>query len=231
VRYPLSPDEKLALVALAVGILLMTVTGLGGKPRNSVYLLPLAWFAMASLLAKLSRWAQWGAASVIGLLQLLGTYDVIAHQRTAKGSYNTDYRSVVATLRQWQRQCPAGLITFNHDAVLGELLWESGTPQSSPLFTRKPGVISLAANSCYAVMKTYHEPFDKKTAQAFYQSVQGRGVRIATADISPDADYNAKGWIAGERFSPYYVHLDLYRVERPTRVAAWYGQGWSFHFP
>ena len=33
-----------------------------------------------------------------------------------------------------------------------------------------------------------------------------------------DADYRAKSWIARESFSPYYVQLELYRVEIPGIV-------------
>ena len=105
-----------------------------------------------------------------------------------KGSYNTDYRAVMGTLHQWQGQCPSGLIVFHHDAVLGELLWDAGMAQSSPLFTRLPAQISLPAQSCYVVVKTYHEPFDrKKTAQAFYQSAckAAAGFYVATHDVSP----------------------------------------------
>lgn len=230
VRYPLSPEEKLALAAVIVGILLMSLSGLGFKPRNATYLLPLAWFLTASWLAKLPRYPRWGVAFVVGIFQLLGAYDVMAHHRTAKGSYNIDYRAVMGVLHQWQGQCPAGLMVFNHDAVLGELLFDSHMAQSSPLFTSKPGEIGLPAQICYALVKTYHEPFDRSMIETLYQSLQGRGTRIAARDMSPDLDYKAKGWIAHERFSPFYVHLELYRVEKPSSVPAWYRQTWAYDF-
>lgn len=226
-RYPLTQEERIALIALAVGIATMMLTGLGARTRNSAYLLPLMWFLTASLVVKLPKWQRSVTILIVGGFQLLGVHNVVAHQRTIKGSYNTDFADVVSTLKGWRHECREGLVVFNHDVVLSDMLQHENIAQSSPYLMDAPAKIRLPARACYVVVKTYHGPYERGAVEAFYRSVEGLGAVIDRRDISPDPDYKAKGLVGHESFYPYYVHLDLHQVERASVLPAWLFPGFS----
>jgi hypothetical protein len=190
-------------------------------------LLPLVWFLVASLLAKLPRLAQSAAVILVTVFQLVGVRNAIAHQSTIKGSYNTDFPAVMRKLNSWKDKCPS-LFVFNHDVVLTEMLRETGGAQSSPYLMGAPDREHFPVGACYVVVKTYHEPFDVRAVNAFYNGVQTKSAsRVDAADISVDIDFKAKSWIRHESFAPFLVHLDLYRVVRPVVMGRWKFPGWT----
>jgi hypothetical protein len=226
-RYPLTLLERAALVALLLGAFAMTVTGLGIRPRNSTWILPLAWLIIASFLAKLPRPSRLIIGTLFAAFQFVGVRNAIAHQGTIKGSYNTDFRAAMRKLDQWKAQCP-NLFVFNHDVVLTELIHQSGISQSTPFIADDLKQRNFSAAACYAVVKTYHEPFDRQTVDAYYGATQNKPTALVdVADISQDSDYRAKSWLRHENFAPFYLHMELYRVTRATIVPTWKFKGWT----
>jgi len=225
---PLQAYERIALVALVTGLLLMTLSGLGARPRNAAYLLPLVWLLIASLLAKLPRVPQLVTAIIVACFQLLGLKNVIAHEGTSKGSYNTDFSAVLGQLEHWHASCGGRFVVFTHDVVVSDMLRRAAMTQSSPFSSSKPNLVRLSRDDCYAVVKTYHEPFSRTGVDKLYRATEVRdAAKIASADVSPDGNYRAKSWLRHEAFSPYYAHVDLYRVKGPVTLDSWEFPGWN----
>lgn len=228
VRNPLQGYERIALVALAIGLLAMALSGLGARPRNSAYLLPLVWLLIASLLAKLPRATQLVTATIVACFQFLGVKNVIAHEGTSKGSYNTDFPAVLSQLQHWRASCGGRLVVFTHDVVVSDMLRRADVAQSSPFSSTKPSLIRLSRDDCYAVVKTYHEPFGRTGVEKLYRSAEASdAAKIASADISSDENYRAKSWLRHESFSRYYAHIDLYKVKGPVTLDSWGFPGWN----
>src|SRR5262249_38165629 len=124
-------QQSLQLTALLVAVACIVATGLGIKPRNAVFLLPLVILIQSAALTQLPIWSRVAAATLLMVYQALGVWNVVAHVNTAKGSYNTDYKSAMADIRRWRRDC-GGIVVVNHDPVLSYLLESERIPQSSP---------------------------------------------------------------------------------------------------
>jgi hypothetical protein len=116
--------------------------------------------------------------------------------------------------------------------VLTELIHESGhqsgMSQSTPFIPDDLEQRNFSPGTCYAVIKTYHEPFDAQTVDAYYGATQNKSASLVDiADISKDSDYRAKSWLRHENFAPFYLYMELYRVTRATIVPAWKFKGWT----
>jgi len=222
VRGPLSFTDKLSLVALAVGAAAMIATGLGVKPRNSVYLIPLVSLLVSSALSRLPTAAAVVAIGVVALSELISVRNVILHEGTSKGSYNTDYLAMVDRIRGWDARCGGNMRVFNHDAVLTFLLEQAKIPQSSPYQRYSEDKVGLGPGTCVALVKTYRASFARHVVQEFYAEIENLHlIGLDQADIGPDPYYRQKSLIGHEPFPAHYGTLQLFRVREATSVENW----------
>ena len=211
------PRGILPLVGLAaLGFALLVASGLGYKPRNAVFLALALLPAMAAGLAALPRWPRWAALALVALFQVRGYANVALHEGTAKRSFNTPYPLLVDQVAAWQHRCPA-LVVSHGDPVLGYLLGP-GVRQSGPF---APAAQHLRNGDCLVV----------EDGNALELSPSGRAW-IAARDGLPHrreavatwrdetAFARAAGWL-GKPVSPYAARLELRRLVRPARLAAY----------
>jgi hypothetical protein len=213
--------EWVVLGALSMGIACMILTGIGIKPRNSVYLLPLALLVVCSAIATLPRLPYLIASIALIAFQGVGILNVIAHENTIKGSYNTDFAQVMRQLRLWQSQCGA-IVVLNHDPVLSYLLDQARITQSSPYERAIKPTVRLAQGECAAVIKTYRGVIPEMAIAAMYAVTDDNALRLVESrDVDPDRYFAIKGRLAHDSLPPVYVHLDLYRASRDMLLPDW----------
>jgi hypothetical protein len=214
----LSPSDRLTLVALLVGVACMIATGIGVKPRNSVFLLPLMTLLLAAALASLPPWPRAAAAALVVIYQAVGIWNVVAHVNTTKGSYNTDFRGIMADIHAWQHDCGA-LVVVNHDPVLSYLLQEAQITQSSPYSFVKRKYANLETGDCIIAVKTYRGVVPLATIQQLDAPLSSdAAVPLKVHDIGPDPYHDVKQWIAHDVFPTHYAHVELWQVRRPTNL-------------
>ena len=208
------------LGVLVLGVAAMSVTGLGGKARNSMFLAPLAALLLSGALACLPRWPAIAALVVAAAFQLQGAYNIVAHRDTIKGSYNSHFYDALNDVEQWRRGCPA-LTIYNHDPVATYLAARAGLSQSSPY---EPGEAAqtLAAGTCVVVERTFHgtvpQPIISEMEAKFSAPYFAK---ITTVNLDPDRYAAIKSRLEHEPLPADYITLDLYRVKQATTVESW----------
>jgi hypothetical protein len=212
--------EWLVLGALLVGVICMTATGTGIKPRNSVYLLPLTTLVVSSALAALPRLLYPAACTAVAVFQALGAWNVIAHEDTIKGSYNTDFQAALLQLQAWNARCK-GLVAFSHDPVMSYMLDRARLPQSSPYQEIAAPTVHVAEGECVAVVKTYRGILPAGSIARMYGAVRQQTHLIDSRDIGQDRYFAIKSRISHEAFPPVYLHLDLLQADRNLLLRDW----------
>ncbi len=209
--------------SLAIGIVAMVATGIGIKPRNSVFLLPLFFLVVASALDRLRPTVSYGLVALIAMFQLLGAANVVAHRGTIKGTYDSDYPAAMASITQWKSQCEGKLVVFHHDVVLGHLLGGAAITQSSPYAPKPQGkIVDLADGDCVVFVKTYRGTFDQATLSTHYRAMETAGLRqVATKSLGEDKNAAAKSWIGKEAFPQYLIVLRKDVAATHVALPAW----------
>lgn len=219
---PKSQLDWIALAALTVGALAMAASGIGIKPRNSVFLLPLIFLIVSSSIAALPKPLSRGAIALVALFQIAGITNVIEHRGTLKGSFDTNYNSAIATIRAWKKQCRGDVFVFHHDVVFGYLLDASSIKNSSPFSSSKATQFDFTDGDCVIFVKTFHGGFDSGTIASYFQSTQAPGLEpTGIQRISEDPGAAAKSWIAKESFPQYLIVLYRYEVHSKVSLPAW----------
>lgn len=219
---PKSQLDWAVLTSLAIGVLAMVGTGIGVKPRNSVFLLPLVFLVVASSLESLRPIASRGLIALIAVFQLIGAANVVEHHGTIKGSYDTDFVSAMRTIDGWKKQCKGRFVVFDHDVVLGRLLDDAEITQSSPYGARQQKAFDLVSGDCVAFVKTYRASFKAETLAGAYKVMETAGLRAAEAkEFSKDSNAAAKSWVGHEEFPQYLIQLQLDNVVSPVSLPAW----------
>lgn len=218
--------DFIIISALLFGLVCMTITGIGVKPRNSVYLIPLIILLLASAISSLPRWAEVAAVLMVVVFRVFGVLNVVNHENTIKGSYNTNYRASIEQIRQWKdNQCDGQVFVLNHDVVLSYLLNALNIQQSSPYKKANPAIkeLQFVSGSCLVVVKTYRANSTQKRIDDLYQSTKHASLELRkSADIGMDRYYLAKSAIGHEKFPSYYLHLDLYKTKNDITIPDWY---------
>jgi hypothetical protein len=222
----MSKLDWLALAMLLAGALLMTATGIGIKPRNSVFLLPLAYLLVSSAVACLQTYARIVATVAIVIYQSLGVWNVIAHENTVKGSYNTDYNAISRRIESLAASCRRTVV-FNHDPVLSYLLEQKGIAQSSPYHSGAGLVaVELSPGDCVAVVKTYRGIIPPDRLAKAYASIESAGLQhYASQNFNPDPYHSAKARLGHDAFPLFYAQLELLRAPRQTLIDSWSALG------
>lgn len=219
---PKTKLDWIAFIALCIGVLAMAATGIGIKPRNSVYLLPLVYFILASAVGGLPAVPARAAFVLIALFQFLGVANVIAHRGTEKGSYDANFKTAMATLTAWQQQCKGRFFVFEHDVVLTYLIEQSHIPHSSPFSDAQDPTVALRAGDCVAVVKTYRSVFSAGAVAAFYRGLDIPELKPQRAAmISEDPNAAAKSWLGKEPFPKFMIEMHEYNVAADVSVPGW----------
>ncbi len=219
---PKAPLQRLVVGALVTGLLVMAVLGIGIKPRNSVFLLPLTALVLCWAITALPPRAAAAATVVLIAFQGVCMRNVVLHVDTLKGSYNSDFPAAMRQIEQWRSRC--GVVTvFNHDPVMTYLVDVAGLPQSSPYETTARPQLNIARGECVVVVRTFHGAIERSTVDAMYSLVTGgRWSLLDSSDIGPDRYFTLKGKLMHEQLPPFYLHLDMFRADSDIAL-----QGWS----
>lgn len=218
---PKSKTEWLTLAALVIGVVTIIVSGVGIKPRNSVFLLPLMMLLASASISALRPGAQAAVGAALILFQGLALWNVAYHKDTLKGSYNSDFRSALLQLRSWNADC-ARMVVFNHDPVMSYLLDDSDIMQSSPYERNTRKAVSLADGDCVTVVKTFHGVIPKTTLERMYaltESIQPRPAKAA--DIGRDRYFEIKTRLMHDPFPPWYIRMEMFRADRELSLPDW----------
>lgn len=219
---PKVPLQRLVVGSLAAGVLVMAALGIGIKPRNSVFLLPLAALVLCWTITALPPRAAAAATAVLIAFQGIGMRNVVLHVDTLKGSYNTDFRAAMHQIDRWRSGCGA-VTVFNHDPVMTYLVEVAGLPQSSPYETTARPRLTVPQNECVVMVQTFHGAIALPTANAMYSLVRDSKLALLqSSDIGPDRYFALKGRWMHEQLPPFYLHLELFRADSAISL-----QGWS----
>lgn len=223
VRLLARPGARAAAMPLVVlvgaGLVMLALTGLGYKPRNAVFLEIAALPVLAAALTALPRGARTGALIVIGLFQLQGVANVALHRDTAKRSFNTPYRAVVAAIERLGADCPRTVVTHN-DHVLTYLLaplplMQSGALSPSQTIALRPGDCLLVEDgSAYDVA-----PKSAGRWQIAMEAIPRR--EEALVRFRPEPAMAVAGRLLGHPVGDHAATLRKYRVIAPTRLPGW----------
>jgi hypothetical protein len=218
-----SAVDKLVIGGLALGVLCLSLTGLGGKGRNAVFLLPLVALVIASSINALPRFAALIGGAALLIYQAIGVSNVVAHEGTAKGSYNTDYVGVLRQIVRWEETCDKGVVVLNHDVVLSYQLDQVGIAQSSPYVEPTTPRVDLSEGECVIAVKSYRGNFSRQLVERLYDALNTQLLEShAKVEIGRDRDAQFKTWVAHELFAPYYVELELFLARDRMSLQGWH---------
>ena len=219
---PKSRLDWIALTTLTVGTLAMAASGIGIKPRNSVFLLPLMFLIIASSIATLPKSLSRGVIALVALFQIISVTNVVEHRGTLKGSYDTNYNSAISIVSAWKKQCQGDLYVFHHDVVLAYLLDAMSIKNSSPFTGDGDTQFDLSAGDCVVFAKTYRGGFDSGTIASYFETMNAPGLKQQEVkQISDDPSAAAKSWITKEQFPQYLIVLYRYDVTSRVSLPAW----------
>jgi hypothetical protein len=214
--------DWIALTALTIGALAMAASGIGVKPRNSVFLLPLMYLIVSSSIATLPKTLSRAAIAFITLFQIMGIVNAAQHRGTLKGSYDTNYSLAIKTITSWNKQCRGNLILFHYDVVFAYMLDALSIKNSSPFNGHENMQLDLDQGDCVVFVKTYHGGFDRGTIASYMQTMNASQLESREVQqFSKDPNAAAKAWIAKEPFPQYLIELYRYDVSSKVSLPAW----------
>ncbi len=204
--------------ALALGCALLALTGLGFKGRNALPLMLAALPLLAAALAALPRHARGAALALFALFQSVGFYNVAEHRGTAKRSFNTPYREVMATIRTMAADCPQAVVV-HHDFVLTYLL-PPALPQIGSL---SPGGVDLRAGDCLIRVDGAATSLDRAAQAAWQASLGAAPVRIEGAvRFRPEPEAALAGQWLGHPVPDHAAIVTKLRVTGPAQIAPYW---------
>lgn len=215
--------DWLVISTLAIGILALAATGLGVKPRNSAFLLPLVYFGISISLDRIRSRGVYAIIGVMLIFQLVGCFNVVSHRGTIKGSYNTDYRVAMESIEQWVNGCRGRAVVFHHDVVLGYLLKQAEIYQSSPFVSAaNDKLVHLSAGDCAVVVKSYRGNYDQATLDRHYAALRTAGLQsISSRNVSYDSNAAAKSRFANEVFPDFLLVMQRSDATTHITLPAW----------
>jgi hypothetical protein len=220
-RAPRSQLEWLIIIVLTTGLVAMSLSGLGVKPRNSAYLLPLALLAVSYAIASMPQPLYIAAAIVVIAFQALSVRNVMAHEDTSKGSYNTDFVAALRQIQSW-RALNGSLVVFSHDPVMTYMLDKAAIPQSSPYELTARPTVQIRRGGFFAVVHTYRGVIPTSATTRMYAMTQLDGIhRLAMQDIGPDRYAGIKGRVLKDTLPPFYIHMELFETNRDVLLPDW----------
>lgn len=216
-------SSSAAALTLLTAVACFVVSGLAGKFRNLVLLVPLqaCMLALGHRLLKDSR-AVLGLTGLATLCALAGVVNVVQHRDTTKNSWNLPVDAVITSIKGMTRDCSTSPAIYTFDPVLAhavqvrEPLWQLGNYYAR--FNKHP----LSASDCTLVLHTYRGALSKADHEALLSAERSLG-QVTVQEVSLGRDDNAQ---TKRRMDPDYpdsqVVIKLYRgTANPARLNAW----------
>jgi hypothetical protein len=209
------------LVVFAVTALAIGLSGLGGKVRNAMFLIPLAAVIWAIGLDSAPRWLSRIALVVIAAMQLASVVNVILHHNTSKGSFNKPYGQVLSRLAGDALRCPGAHWVLTSDTVLTYLVQQKGYSVSAPALPPHTAPITLRPGDCLSVVKSDNANLSAADYARFTAFNGGAGLTpTANEQIGLDSAAAFKTRMGVNR-PAYFFSLQEYRAIAPALVQGW----------
>jgi hypothetical protein len=205
--------DVILIVALTVGALLLSVTGLGGiDRRTAIFLYPFAMLLTVLAVVGLPRYARQVSMWALILFQLVGVWNVVWHIDTTKSSFNTDYATALKFILENQANCSGRLIVFDRDPVMTYLLEEIKIPVSSPL-SRMRTSTDMKSSDCVIQIKSNPGNFSQEELKTFDDVTASNKLRfVGSRQIGRDPFYKFKHSEIGLPFNEYYLDITVFFV-------------------
>jgi hypothetical protein len=205
-------ENVLALVCFTLGVACFVASGLGGKFRNLLLLLPfqaavLAWGHRA---LRDSRLAQ-AAVALVLVGNVVGLVNVAGHVDTTKNSWNlpvADYLRQVDAMTQGCAQPPA---VYTFDPVLARATRQRHPDWQVGDYFARYGRHELKASHCTLVLHTYRGALSTERHEALQQAESALGLPLAqasTVGLDPSAALKRK---LDPQYPDHPIDIQLYR--------------------
>ena len=205
--------DVILIVALTVGALLLSVTGLGGiDRRTAIFLYPFALLLTVLAVVGLPRYARQVSMWAVVLFQLIGAWNVIWHIDTIKSSFNTDYATALNVILEKQANCSGTLIVFDRDPVMTYLLEETKISVSSP-FSRLRISTDMKNGDCVIQVKSNPGNFSEDELKTIDDATAINKLRfVGSRQIGRDPFHKFKHSEIGLPFNEYYLDIMVFSV-------------------
>lgn len=212
----LRPDDRLLALWIIVllGSATMAMSGLGLKPRNSLFLAIAALPLLARSLAALALPIRIPALILTGIFAAQGMANVAFHQGTNKRSFNTPHREVVATITKMAGTCRSAPIV-NFDEVTAYAL-----PPSLLQTDRNTGFDrQMAPGDCLIVAQGSASECAQAVSGALQTVLAQPGIRLESRQaFGPEPELARAARLLGKTIESHAAVVSLYRIERPSRI-------------
>jgi hypothetical protein len=150
-------NKSALFVPYWLGVLILLITGLGGKVRNFVVLAPWqALFISTAFIPK--RWHK-VFMTFVGLVVLgniAGVVNVATHSQTSKSSWNLPVSEVINAVDEENQRCSTDVLVVAHDPTLTYLLESRGYDVIGMWATKTdPAEATDRLPRCVVALKTY----------------------------------------------------------------------------
>jgi hypothetical protein len=205
--------DVILIVALSVGALLLSMTGLGGiDRRTAIFLYPFALLLTVLAVVGLPRYARQVSMCAVMLFQLVGVWNIIWHIDTVKSSFNTDYATALKFILENQANCNGRLIVFDRDPVMTYLLEETKISVSSPL-SRIRTSTDMRSGDCVIQVKSNPGNFSQEELKTFDEATASNKLSVVGGrQIGRDPFYKFKHSEMGVPFNEYYLDVIVFSV-------------------
>lgn len=212
-----------ASLTFLTAVVRFVLSGLAGKFRNLVLLVPLqaVVLAMGHQLVRQSALAK-ALVAVTALCSVVGAANVLRHQDTTKNSWNLPVDAVVASLRDMSRDCRTAPSVYTFDPVLARVIRAQEPQWQVATYFARFDKHALPASDCTVVLHTYRGALSKAHHEALLAAEQALGAKmVRQAALGRDENAAIK-----HRMDPDYpdhqveVQLFLGPVD-PTALNNW----------
>jgi hypothetical protein len=208
-------DPLLALwVVVVLGNAVMVQSGLGLKPRNSLFLTITLLPLLARALAGLALPLRIPALLIAAAFMIQGMVNVALHQGTDKRSFNTPHRAIIATITRMAASCRNATVV-NFDEVTAHAL-PAGLFQTD----RNRGMDRrFEPGDCLIVAQGSASECAQLVSVELETVLRQPGIEFASRKrFGPEPDRARAGRLLGKTIEPYAAIVLLYRVGKPVRI-------------
>jgi hypothetical protein len=212
-------DPLLALwMVVLLGSAAMVLSGLGLKPRNSLFLTIALMPLLARALADLVLPLRIPALLLAGGFMLSGMSNVALHQGTDKRSFNTPHMAIVSTIEAMAGKCPNAAVV-NFDEVTAYAL-------PSRLFQtdRNAGIDRrFAAGDCLIVAQGSASECAQLVSGDLQSLLRPPAFSLeARRNFAPEPERARAARLLGKTIETHAAVVSLYRASRPTGITLAY---------
>jgi hypothetical protein len=194
---------------LAASLLLMLVTGLAGKWRNLVPLVPPVFASFVPAMARAPTRIGLALAWLLAASNLIGVFNVARHWETNKGSWNLPVDQTVAATRQAATSCGTGtpVVAVLDPVLAGNLAARTHMIVIGPRPPQIPQPMLIDGDYCLIQVKTYRGAIPANIYAEMQASFPSPGTQVAQLGRDPDA---ARKRSREPDIPEYYVEVRTY---------------------